>query len=100
MVLSKKMIDSKQKTAARAVPANCCRAYCTICLPRICSFMTACTPQENMTFEFHAAWQKMVSGGVLVSDDIPMSKAFARFIRGKEVGLSLVGSRFGVAIKR
>lgn len=55
---------------------------------------------RNMTFEFRTAWPKMASGGVLVSDDIPMSKAFARFITGKQVGLSLVGSRFGVAIKR
>jgi predicted O-methyltransferase YrrM len=55
---------------------------------------------RNMTFEFHAAWQKMISGGVLISDDIPMSKAFVRFITDKQVGLSLVGSRFGVAIKR
>jgi hypothetical protein len=42
----------------------------------------------------------MAVGGVLLSDDIHMSKAFARFITGKEVGLSLVGKRFGVAIKR
>lgn len=55
---------------------------------------------RNMTFEFHAAWEKMVSGGVLLSDDIHMSEAFARFITAKQVGLSLVGNRFGVAIKR
>jgi predicted O-methyltransferase YrrM len=55
---------------------------------------------RNMTFEFNAAWQKMASGSVLLSDDIHMSKAFARFITGKQVGLSLVGKRFGVAIKR
>ena len=55
---------------------------------------------RNMTFEFHAAWQKMKPGGVLLSDDIHMSKAFARFITGKQVGLSLTGSRFGVALKR
>jgi hypothetical protein len=34
------------------------------------------------------------------SDDIPMSKAFARFITDKRVGLSLAGNRFGVAFKR
>ena len=28
-----------------------------------------------------------------------MSKAFARFIAGKQVGLSLAGNRFGVAFK-
>jgi predicted O-methyltransferase YrrM len=55
---------------------------------------------RNMTFEFHAAWQKMAAGSVLLSDDIHMSKAFARFITDKHVGLSLVGSRFGVAFKR
>ena len=55
---------------------------------------------RNMTFEFNAAWQKMAASGVLLSDDIHMSKAFARFITGKQVGLSLVGNRFGVAIKR
>jgi predicted O-methyltransferase YrrM len=55
---------------------------------------------RNMTFEFQAAWQKMNPGGVLLSDDIHMSKAFARFITGKQVGLSLVGNRFGVAFKR
>jgi predicted O-methyltransferase YrrM len=55
---------------------------------------------RNMTFEFQAAWQKMNPGGVLLSDDIHMSKAFARFIAGKHVGLSLVGNRFGVAFKR
>jgi predicted O-methyltransferase YrrM len=55
---------------------------------------------RNMTFEFNAAWQKMNAGGVLLSDDIHMSKAFARFITGKQVGLSLAGNRFGVAFKR
>ncbi|MGZ4854382.1 MAG: class I SAM-dependent methyltransferase [Candidatus Angelobacter sp.] len=55
---------------------------------------------RNMTFEFHAAWQKMAPGSLLLSDDIHMSKAFARFITDKQVGLSLVGSRFGVAFKR
>lgn len=55
---------------------------------------------RNMTFEFQAAWQKMNAGSVLLSDDIHMSKAFARFITDKRVGLSLVGKRFGVAFKR
>jgi len=55
---------------------------------------------RNMTFEFRAAWQKMNAGGVLLSDDIHMSKAFARFITGKQVGLALAGKRFGVAFKR
>jgi predicted O-methyltransferase YrrM len=55
---------------------------------------------RNMTFEFNAVWQKMAAGGALLSDDIHMSHAFARFITGKQVGLALVGSRFGVAIKR
>lgn len=55
---------------------------------------------RNMMFEFQAAWDKMHAGGVLLSDDIHMSKAFARFITGKEVGLSLAGTRFGVAFKR
>jgi hypothetical protein len=54
---------------------------------------------RNMTFEFQAAWQKMNTGGVLLSDDIHMSKAFTRFITDKRVGLSLAGSRFGVAFK-
>jgi predicted O-methyltransferase YrrM len=55
---------------------------------------------RNMTFEFQGAWKKMNSGGVLLSDDIHMSKAFTRFIANKQVGLSLVGNRFGVAFKR
>jgi len=55
---------------------------------------------RNMTFEFNAAWQKMAASSVLLSDDIHMSKAFARFITGKQVGLSLVGNRFGAAFKR
>jgi predicted O-methyltransferase YrrM len=55
---------------------------------------------RNMTFEFHAAWQKMNAGGVLLSDDIHMSNAFARFISDKRIGLSLAGNRFGVAFKR
>jgi predicted O-methyltransferase YrrM len=55
---------------------------------------------RNMTFEFQAAWQKMKDGGVLLSDDIHMSKAFARFIKGQQIGLSLEGKRFGVAFKR
>lgn len=55
---------------------------------------------RNMTFEFQTAWQKMNAGGVLLSDDIHMSKAFARFITDKKVGLSLMGNRFGVAFKR
>jgi predicted O-methyltransferase YrrM len=54
---------------------------------------------RNMTFEFQAAWQRMASGSVLLSDDIHMSKAFARFITDKQIGLSLVGKRFGVAFK-
>ncbi|HSK42689.1 MAG TPA: class I SAM-dependent methyltransferase, partial [Candidatus Binatia bacterium] len=54
---------------------------------------------RNMTFEFQAAWQKMASGSVLLSDDIHMSKSFARFITDKSVGLSLAGKRFGVAFK-
>jgi predicted O-methyltransferase YrrM len=55
---------------------------------------------RNMTFEFQAAWQKMNPGAVLLSDDIHMSKAFERFITGKQVGLSLAGKRFGVAFKQ
>ncbi len=55
---------------------------------------------RNMTFEFQAAWQKMSTGGVLLSDDIHMSKAFARFIADKQVGLSLIGKWFGLAFKR
>jgi predicted O-methyltransferase YrrM len=55
---------------------------------------------RNMTFEFQAAWQKMQAGGVLLSDDIHMSKAFGRFVIGNQVGLSLAGNRFGVAFKR
>jgi predicted O-methyltransferase YrrM len=55
---------------------------------------------RNMTFEFQAAWQKMNDGGILLSDDIHMSKAFARFIADKQIGLSLVGNRFGAAFKR
>jgi hypothetical protein len=55
---------------------------------------------RNMTFEFQAAWQKMNAGGVLLSDDIHMSKAFARFLTGKQVGLALAGQGFGVAVIR
>jgi predicted O-methyltransferase YrrM len=55
---------------------------------------------RNMTFEFQAAWRKMNAGAVLLSDDIHMSKAFSRFITGQQIGLSLVGKRFGVAFKR
>ena len=54
---------------------------------------------RNMTFEFNAAWQKMAAGSVLLSDDIHMSKAFARFITDRQIGLSLMGKRFGVAFK-
>jgi predicted O-methyltransferase YrrM len=54
---------------------------------------------RNMTFEFQAAWQRMNAGGVLLSDDIHMSKAFARFTADKQVGLSLGGNRFGVVFK-
>jgi predicted O-methyltransferase YrrM len=55
---------------------------------------------RNMTFEFQAAWQRMNAGGILLSDDIHMSKAFARFIADKQICLSLVGNRFGAAFKR
>jgi predicted O-methyltransferase YrrM len=55
---------------------------------------------RNMSFEFQAAWQIMNTGGILLSDDIHMSKAFARFIADQQIGLSLVGKRFGVAFKR
>jgi predicted O-methyltransferase YrrM len=55
---------------------------------------------RNMAFEFQAAWEKMKAGGVLLSDDIHLSKAFARFVNDKHVGLSLAGNRFGVAFKR
>ncbi len=54
---------------------------------------------RNMTFEFQAAWAKMAAGGVLLSDDIHMSKSFAHFITNRQVGLSLAGSRFGVVFK-
>jgi predicted O-methyltransferase YrrM len=55
---------------------------------------------RNMTFEFQAAWEKMNAGGVLLSDDIHMSKAFGRLVAGKQVGLALAGNRFGVAFKK
>jgi predicted O-methyltransferase YrrM len=55
---------------------------------------------RNMTFEFKAAWQKMNASAVLLSDDIHMSKAYSHFITGQQIGLSLVGKRFGVAFKR
>jgi predicted O-methyltransferase YrrM len=54
---------------------------------------------RNMTFEFQAAWQKMNRGGVLLSDDIHMSKAFTRFTSNQHSGLSMGGERFGVAFK-
>jgi hypothetical protein len=50
---------------------------------------------RNMTVEFQAAWQMMNAGGVLLSDDIHMSNAFARFITRKQVGLALAGKRSG-----
>jgi predicted O-methyltransferase YrrM len=53
---------------------------------------------RNMAFEFKAVWSKLPPSGVLVSDDIHWNKVFESFI-GSVNGFSVVGKRFGLAVK-
>lgn len=52
----------------------------------------------NMTFEFEQAWAKMRDGGILVSDDVQMNRAFFDFTRRRSV-IAFGDKGFGVAFK-
>jgi hypothetical protein len=55
----------------------------------------------NMSFEFRTVWPKLRDGGVLLSDDVAMNRAFERFIALPGVGFAAVDGEafFGVALK-
>jgi len=61
--------------------------------------------EQNMLFEFEAAWSKLEPGCALLADDIQESAAFASFLTVRALGTALVGiaetktSLFGLALK-
>jgi predicted O-methyltransferase YrrM len=56
---------------------------------------------RNMTFEFKTAWPQLRKGGVLLSDDVAMNRAFQNFFRPNRKVFSAIDGRdlFGVAVK-
>jgi hypothetical protein len=56
---------------------------------------------RNMTFEFKTAWRQLRKGGVLLSDDVAMNRAFQNFFRPNREVFSAIDGRdlFGVAVK-
>jgi predicted O-methyltransferase YrrM len=60
---------------------------------------------RNMTWEFQTAWNKLKPGGVLISDDVAMNRAFEDFARYREVAFAVVTGEpsryrnFGVMVK-
>ena len=53
---------------------------------------------ENMMFEYRAAWPRLTPGGVLVSDDVDLTRVFEDFCA--EIGVKAhVHSAYGIAIK-
>lgn len=60
---------------------------------------------RNMTWEFQSAWSKLKPGGVLISDDVAMNRAFEDFARREQVAIATVTGEsgryrnFGVIVK-
>ena len=56
---------------------------------------------RNMSFEYRTVWPALRGGGVLLSDDVAMNRAFERFAAGPGVGFVAVDGEasFGVALK-
>lgn len=54
---------------------------------------------ENMTFEFHAAWDHLSPGGLLVADDVGWNGALHDFCRAKAIEPLVVRAGMAVCIK-
>jgi predicted O-methyltransferase YrrM len=56
---------------------------------------------RNMAFEFQTVWPRLRKGGVLLSDDVAMNRAFQNFFEADHAAFSAIDGRdlFGVAIK-
>ncbi len=60
---------------------------------------------RNMLFEFRAVWQRLRPGGVLISDDVGMNRAFADFARQVRPAMQAISGEagdpraFGVLVK-
>lgn len=60
---------------------------------------------RNMTWEFQTVWPRLRSGGVLLSDDVNLNRAFERFATRADISLALTSrqerktSVFGVIVK-
>jgi hypothetical protein len=61
---------------------------------------------RNMKCEFHTVWPKLSAGGILLSDDVELNRAFEQFTYRSSVLFAAVGreekkdSHFGVIIKK
>lgn len=60
---------------------------------------------RNMTWEFQSAWNRLKPGGVLISDDVAMNRAFEDFANHQQVAFAAVTGEsgryrnFGVMVK-
>jgi hypothetical protein len=56
---------------------------------------------RNMSFEFRTVWPALRDGGVLLSDDVAMNRAFERFSADSSIAFAAVDGAafFGVAVK-
>ena len=52
---------------------------------------------RNMLWEFGAVWQRLRPGGVLISDDVQMNRAFTDFSRSAAPALAVVGGDAGAS---
>ena len=57
---------------------------------------------RNMTFEYRTVWPVLRPGGVMISDDVYLNRAFENFISRSDMKFAAVDAArlFGIAIKR
>jgi predicted O-methyltransferase YrrM len=64
------------------------------------SFHDACASYEHQMFEYSNVWRYLRRGGILVSDNIDLSRAFSDFHRKTACPALVVNGKFGLLLKR
>jgi predicted O-methyltransferase YrrM len=63
------------------------------------SFHDAYASYEHQMFEYTSVWRKLRKGGLLISDNIDLSKAFFEFSKEVKCPTMVVGVKFGLLLK-